>query len=151
MNGINLLLPVVLPILAAIAIPFLLEKKKEAIRPFIIGTVFLNLIINWVTISTLKTRMYHIWTLNDFIDVFLQVDELGILFSLLVSVLWIFTTFYAIGYMEHEKHQERFFAFFIMTLGITNGIAYSGNLFTLYTPTPSRLISKASQQFFLCM
>lgn len=132
MNGINLLLPVVLPMLAAIAIPFLLEKKKEAIKPFVIAVVFINLFINWLTITTIKTRMYHIWTLNDFIDVFLKVDELGILFSLLVSVLWIFTTFYAIGYMDHEKHQERFFAFFIMTLGITNGIAYSGNLFTLY-------------------
>lgn len=132
MNGINLLLPVVLPMLAAIAIPFLLEKRKEAIPSFIIGVVVLNLIINWVTITTIKTRMYHIWTLNDFIDVYLKVDELGILFSLLVSVLWIFTTFYAIGYMAHEKNQERFFAFFIVTLGITNGIAYSGNLFTLY-------------------
>lgn len=132
MNGINLLLPVVLPILAAIAIPFLLEKRKELIKPFVIAVVFINLMINWLTITTIKTRMYHIWTLNDFIDVFLKVDELGILFSLLVSVLWIFTTFYAIGYMDHEKHQERFFAFFIMTLGITNGIAYSGNLFTLY-------------------
>ena len=132
MNGINLLLPVVLPILAAVAIPFLLEKKKDAIKPFVISVVFINLFINWLTITTIKTRMFHIWTLNDFIDVFLKVDELGILFSLLVSVLWIFTTFYAIGYMDHEKHQERFFAFFIMTLGITNGIAYSGNLFTLY-------------------
>ena len=132
MDGINLLIPVVLPILAAIAIPFLLEKNKKMIRYFVIGTVFLNLIVNWVTISTLKSPIYHIWKLNDFIDVFLRVDELGILFSLLVSILWIFTTFYAIGYMDHEKHQERFFAFFIMTLGITNGIAYSGNLFTLY-------------------
>ncbi len=132
MDGIILLLPVVMPMLAAIAIPFLLEKKKEMIKGFVIGTVFLNLIVNWLTISTLKTPMFHIWKLNTFIDVFLKVDELGILFSLLVSVLWIFTTFYAIGYMDHEKHQERFYAFFIMTLGITNGIAYSGNLFTLY-------------------
>lgn len=132
MDGLNLLLPVMLPILATIAIPFLLEKRQELIRPFVIGTVFLNLFLNWWTISNLKRPMYHIWRLNDFIDVFLKVDELGILFNLLVSVLWIFTTFYAIGYMEHEKHQERFFAFFIMTLGITNGIAYSGNLFTLY-------------------
>lgn len=132
MEGIILLLPIVLPILAAIAIPFLMEKNKKIIQPFVILTVFLNLIINWMIITTLKTRMFHIWKLNTFIDVFLKVDELGILFSLLVSVLWIFTTFYAIGYMEHEKHQERFFAFFIMTLGITNGIAYSGNLFTLY-------------------
>lgn len=132
MEGIILLLPIVLPMLAAIAIPFLMEKNKKLIQSFVILTVFLNLIINWLTITTVKTRMFHIWKLNTFIDVFLQVDELGILFSLLVSVLWIFTTFYAIGYMEHEKHQERFFAFFIMTLGITNGIAYSGNLFTLY-------------------
>ncbi len=132
MEGIMLLLPIVLPMLAAIAIPFLMEKNKKLIKTFVILTVFLNLIINWLTITTVKIRMFHIWKLNTFIDVFLKVDELGILFSLLVSILWIFTTFYAIGYMEHEKHQERFFAFFIMTLGITNGIAYSGNLFTLY-------------------
>lgn len=132
MNGIGLLLPVVLPMMAALAIPYLLNKSKKIIHIFIVSVVFLNLLINWVTIHALKTTKFHIWQLNTFIDIYLKVDKLGILFSFLVSILWIFTAFYAIGYMDHEEHQPRFFGFFILTLGITNGIAYSGNLFTLY-------------------
>ncbi len=111
MSGIGLILPVVLPMLAAVAVPFLLNKGKKIIRTFIVSVVFLNLFINWITIHSLQTRTFHIWKLNTFIDIFLKVDELGILFSFLVSILWIFTTFYAIGYMDHEEHQERLFAF----------------------------------------
>ncbi len=132
MNGVILLLPVLLPMLAGLIIPVLLEKKKEYITRFVVMVVISNLIINLVTIMVIKFKTYHIWRLNKFIDIFLQVDELGIMFSMLISILWVFTTFYAIGYMKHQGHQERFFAFFVITLGITNGIAYSGNLFTLY-------------------
>jgi len=132
MDGFSIVIPVILPIITAVFMPFLLKKKKKHVHLFLIGVVFLNLAVNLLTILNLKTRMFHIWRLNDFIDVYLKIDKLGILFSMLVSILWIFTTFYAIGYMDHEENQERFFAFFILTLGVTNGIAYAGNLFTLY-------------------
>jgi multicomponent Na+:H+ antiporter subunit D len=35
-------------------------------------------------------------------------------------------------YMKHEGKEKKFFGFFITTLGVTLGIAFSGNLITLY-------------------
>lgn len=71
--------------------------------------------------------------LNEFLNIYFRIDKLSILFSLLVAILWIFTTFYAMEYMKHEGKERRFFTFFLATLGVTMGIAFSGNLITLYT------------------
>jgi multicomponent Na+:H+ antiporter subunit D len=69
---------------------------------------------------------------NDFLEIYFRLDKLGILFSFLVSVLWIFTAVYATEYMKHEGKEKRFFAYFSVTLGVTLAIAASGNLITLY-------------------
>lgn len=63
-----------------------------------------------------------------------RVDGLGMLFALVASSLWILTSLYAIGYMRglHEPSQTRFFAFFALSLCATLGVAFAGNLFTLY-------------------
>ncbi|MCR5330379.1 MAG: proton-conducting membrane transporter [Lachnospiraceae bacterium] len=60
------------------------------------------------------------------------VDGMGVLFSLLVSILWPFSLLYAYDYMEHDNRQGIFFAFFMMTLGAVLGIAYSGDMFSMY-------------------
>jgi multicomponent Na+:H+ antiporter subunit D len=74
----------------------------------------------------------HLFKLNEFLDIYFRIDKLSILFSLLVSILWIFTAFYAMQYMKHEGKESKFFTFFLATLGVTIGIAFSGNLITLY-------------------
>ena len=63
-----------------------------------------------------------------------QVEPLGLLFALVASFLWIVTTLYAVGYMRghHEKNQTRFFAFFAIAIACAMGVAFSGNLFTLF-------------------
>ncbi len=63
-----------------------------------------------------------------------RVDGLGMLFALVASSLWIVTSLYAIGYMRglHEHSQTRFFAFFAISLSATLGVAFAGNLLTLY-------------------
>ena len=63
-----------------------------------------------------------------------RVDGLGMLFALVASSLWILTSLYAVGYMRglHEPSQTRFFAFFALSLCATLGVAFAGNLFTLY-------------------
>jgi multicomponent Na+:H+ antiporter subunit D len=50
----------------------------------------------------------------------------------MASILWIFATFYSFEYMTHEGKEKRFFIYFMLTLGVTVGIGFSGNLFTLY-------------------
>jgi multicomponent Na+:H+ antiporter subunit D len=61
----------------------------------------------------------------------LHVDELGLTFAALSSLLWLFTTMYAIGYLEGSPNRRRFFGFFSLCVASTIGISLAGNLFTL--------------------
>jgi multicomponent Na+:H+ antiporter subunit D len=56
------------------------------------------------------------------------------LFSALASGLWVVNSIYSIGYMRgnNEKHQTRFYACFALALSATMGVAFAGNLFTLF-------------------
>ena len=63
-----------------------------------------------------------------------RVEPLGLLFALVASLLWIVSSVYSIGYMRGngEAHQTRFYVCFALALASTVGVAFSGNLLTLY-------------------
>lgn len=66
------------------------------------------------------------------VPVVLRADSFGMVFALVASTLWFFTSFYSIGYMRgnHEKNQTRYFASFAVCVSATLGIAFAGNLIT---------------------
>lgn len=66
------------------------------------------------------------------IDLVLKADALALLFVSLSTVLWLFTTLYAIGYLEGAPHRSRFFGFFSLCVTATMGIAMAGNLFSFF-------------------
>ncbi|WP_418282340.1 proton-conducting transporter membrane subunit [Halorubrum sp. DTA98] len=68
------------------------------------------------------------------IEFALRADALGMLFAFLASGLWIITSFYSIGYMRgnDEINQTRYFAAFAVSLSATMGIAFAGNLVTIF-------------------
>ncbi len=68
------------------------------------------------------------------VPIVLEAEPLGVLFALIASFLWIVTTAYAIGYMRghHEENQTRFYTFFAFAIASTMGVAFAGNLFTLF-------------------
>ncbi len=63
-----------------------------------------------------------------------RADGFSFVFALVASGLWVVTNLYAIGYMRghHEKSQTRFFAFFPLAIAAALGIAFSGNLISLF-------------------
>jgi multicomponent Na+:H+ antiporter subunit D len=64
----------------------------------------------------------------------LEIEPLGMTFAAVASLLWIVNSLYSIGYMRgnREKHQTRFYCCFAIALGATMGIAFAGNLLTLF-------------------
>ena len=64
----------------------------------------------------------------------LVVEPLGMLFALVASALWIVNSIYSIGYMRGNKEhkQTRFYVCFAIALAATMGIAFAGNLLTLF-------------------
>ncbi len=64
----------------------------------------------------------------------LEVEPLGMVFALVASFLWIVTSVYSIGYMRgnHEQHQTRYYIYFAIALSSTMGVAFAGNMLTLF-------------------
>lgn len=63
-----------------------------------------------------------------------RVDSFGMIFALVASSLWIITTAYSIGYMRtlNEHGQTRYYICFALALAATLGVAFAGNLLTMY-------------------
>lgn len=61
-------------------------------------------------------------------------EPLGMTFALLASGLWVVIAVYAVGYMRAnaEEHQTRFAIFFTLAIAASLGIAFAGNLFSLF-------------------
>jgi multicomponent Na+:H+ antiporter subunit D len=68
------------------------------------------------------------------LPIMLRVEPLGLTFAAVASTLWILSAVYSIGYMRgnDEPHQTRFYICFALALGSTMGVAFSGNMFTLF-------------------
>ncbi|MEZ5847108.1 MAG: monovalent cation/H+ antiporter subunit D family protein [Geminicoccaceae bacterium] len=64
----------------------------------------------------------------------LRAEPLGAVFAGIASLLWIATSFYAIGYMRghHEENQTRFFACFAIAIASAMGVALAENMLTLF-------------------
>ncbi|MFN0164068.1 MAG: proton-conducting transporter membrane subunit [Burkholderiales bacterium] len=63
-----------------------------------------------------------------------SIEPLGMLFALIASGLWIVSSVYSIGYMRanQEQNQTRFYVCFALSILAAVGIAFAGNLFTLF-------------------
>ena len=62
------------------------------------------------------------------------VEPLGMIFAGIASFLWIVTSIYSIGYMRghDEQNQTRFYVFFAVAISASIGIAFAGNMLTLF-------------------
>lgn len=80
------------------------------------------------------TNRTDLGTYVEGVEFALQADRLGVLFALLASFLWIFTSLYSIGYMRglDEHDQTRYFAAFAASIASTMGVAFGANLLTLF-------------------
>ncbi len=63
-----------------------------------------------------------------------EVEPLGLLFALVASGLWVVTSLYGFGYMRghDEQNQTRFFTCFAIAISAAVGIAFAGDLVTLF-------------------
>ncbi len=119
-------------------LPIVLLRKSPNAREgatFVAGIVKFGLVLSMLPTVLAGTKIeYTLWQILPNIAIEFRVDGLGMLFGLVASSLWILTSLYSIGYMRglKEHSQTRFFSFFAISLSATIGVAFSGNLFTLY-------------------
>ena len=89
-------------------------------------------LVIWMARGLIAGEVYAVeFPVAEGLSFVLRVDALGLTFAALSSLLWLFTTIYAIGYLEDSPNRRRFFGFFSLCVASTLGISLAGNLFTL--------------------
>ncbi|MGJ7460178.1 complex I subunit 5 family protein [Halomonas sp. MA07-2] len=119
--------------LAAAAIIFLLPEGAVRARTGLnLAAAVLKIgLVAWMVRGLSQGQAYSVeFPVVEGLSFVLRADALGIMFAGLSSLLWLFTTIYAIGYLEDSPNRRRFFGFFSLCVASTLGISLAGNLFT---------------------
>ncbi|MCI5745010.1 MAG: hypothetical protein MR270_01855 [Erysipelotrichaceae bacterium] len=129
--AILLLFPILIPIIFSLIIRFInvKGKTKEILNMCVITLTSLLVII--LVLLNISDSLY-ILHFNDKLKLFLKLDGIGTIFALMVAILWPFAYLYATGYMHGKDSKKNYAMFYVMTFGVVLGIAFSGNLLTLY-------------------
>ena len=125
-------------LLAALSLPLVLGACLPALK---LKTSHRNIYLMAATLITslltllgllMDAPQLQLISFNDQLKISLGLDDLGRIFASLAALLWPISMLYAIHYMKGEEKQTSFFAFYLMSYGVTLGIAMSRNLLTLY-------------------
>ena len=137
MGKMLLAAPVLLPLVGGagmMALHFRADKKEDDQKIVFLteGLVLANsLILFWLLKNRMGTSMV-LFRLFGNLTVQFKLDRMGGVFAGLIAFLWPLATLYSFEYMERDKRKRMFFAYYIMTYGVTSGIALAGNLVTMY-------------------
>lgn len=130
------ILALAVPALGAVMIALLgpLPNRREGVT--FVTAVLLFVVVLGLSVSVFGGARPHLSLIEIMpgISIAFTVEPLGMLFALVASSLWIVNSAYSVGYMRgnDEPRQTAFFVCFAIALASTLGIAFAGNLFTLF-------------------
>lgn len=129
---IVILLPILFPVIAGAMLLISKLEDRQKRQKYVSFVVICNAIFVLTVLYFDSKQPFVLYRFSDKLSLTFHIDGLSMVFATMVSILWVITTFYAFEYMKHEGRETKFFSFFIMTFGIVVGIAFSGNMVTLY-------------------
>lgn len=132
MNGILLVAVVLLPVFLAMPISLIRWKQDAHWMIYTEGVVLLTSALAYYALANFDRQTHTLFRFANNLEVTFRIDGLATVFAALVSFLWPLATLYAFEYMSHLQHRQLFFMFYVMTFGVTLGIAFSGNILTMY-------------------
>ncbi|UCC13307.1 MAG: monovalent cation/H+ antiporter subunit D family protein [Gammaproteobacteria bacterium] len=129
-------LAVALP--AAASIPIVITGRSPNLREFVTLACAASVLI--LVGSTLPAVLsgarpeLQLLEILPGLELMFRLEPLGMIFALVASFLWLITSIYSIGYMRghHETNQTRFYACFAIAIASALGVAFAGNMLTLF-------------------
>ena len=126
---------IIIPLITAFLISFF--GRRELIRNFltIVSSLTLLIALVFYTLGYFEPHsMIRIPIIIPNLGLLLSCSAEGLAFSFMISLLWILANLYAIGYMRSacDTHQKYFFFFFTISISCALGIAFSGDLTTMF-------------------
>lgn len=127
-----LLLPVLVPLLAAAGLLIPALRRPRALRAYVLASVCLESALILGAILFPPDAPLVLFSLAESLRFTLFSDGLTRVFAAILAVLWPLTTVYAFDYLKEDAHKPRFFTFFLIAYAVSTGVAFAGNIATLY-------------------
>lgn len=137
-----LLFTIIAPLLCGIF--SLASSDASKIRNYGIVVLSILHLINIFNIKyfydTYGSFSYQLVKLGNVVEFSFATEQYGIIFAVMVSILWVATNIYSLGYIKLEQkagvkkdtHIMKFNFFMSLSIAATIGIAFAANLLTIY-------------------
>ena len=132
MSSLILVIPILVPIIGGYLIIPLGFKNRKVRDAYAMAVVCITSILTWICLWKVGIVSATLYSFTRGFSIDLRADEPARLFATMVSLMWPLVMLYAFEYMSHTKRGNSFFAFYVMTYGVTLGVAFSANMTTLY-------------------
>lgn len=132
MSKMWMLLVILFPMLSGVlifAVPF---RNRRTMCIFIEISALINSILVFMLLWSPPGEALTVFRFTGNLSVTFRVDGAGSLFAAMAAFLWPLALLYSFEYMKHEQHERPFFLFYMITYGITLGIALAENILTMY-------------------
>lgn len=123
---------VLLPIFGGALIPILPFKKRVHMAVYTETLVLVNSLLVLAMLLNQPSDAFVLFRFTGNLSVSFRLDGLGTVFLAILSALWPLATLYSFEYMKHEGHEKYFFMFYVITFGVTVGIALAEDILTMY-------------------
>ena len=137
LSNIWYLVLILLPVVGSIGIFVYPFKKRMHMCVYTEAITVMTSVLSFSVLLNRPEKPIDIVTFVSKFSISFGFDGMGTIFGALISFLWPLATLYAFEYMEHEAgantaKESTFFGFYVMTYGVTLGIASASNLLTMY-------------------
>ena len=126
----NLLLPVFLPVVCALAVYLIPAGNRKALNGYTIAVLLVSAVSSASLL--LRDKSFTLWQLTDQISFAFRTDGIARIYIAFISIVWAAVGVYSVGYNEHDRNLRRFDCFYLATYGILMGLSMSANAVTLY-------------------
>ena len=132
MTKILLLLPILFPLFTGGLLLLMSRLPGHVRHVFCLSCACLTSLLTVLALCLAAREPVTVFSLAGDFSIALRVDGVATLFASMLALMWPPALLYAFSYMAHSDGSGRFFAFYLMTYGVTLGAAFSANLLTLY-------------------
>ena len=127
-----MMIVVLLPMLSGALLPLLPFKTRRQMMVYIETMVIINTILVFLMLANPPQDALVLFKFTGNLSVSFRLDGLGKVFAGLISSLWPLAVLYSFEYMKHEGHEKYFFMFYLVTYGVTLGVAMAEDIVTMY-------------------
>lgn len=127
-----MLVVVILPLVTGILTPLLPFRARKAMWIYLETAVCVNSLLVFWMLFYLPENTLTIFRFTGDLSVTLRLDGPGAVFAGMSAFLWPLAMLYSFEYMEQEDNEKSFFMFYVVTYGVTLGVALSENILTMY-------------------